>query len=342
MAKIKKEDTTPKSSQVCAECYWWKEHASCRKTEPTDSCKDFKDRKSTCGTCKFFRKKVKCENVSEWDTCNYWEIGELYAVCNTCLKEESCTESQKQKGTCDNWQPKAVKKETAEKHEKQKKDQAPTTSRIKDMIQQGMNPQEIADALGIKLACTEVVVDLKTSPDSILKSNLVTTLNLLQLAELNYKQYMTATNLSAVNETISTVQSLVKDLQAYQDPLKFYNQLDEIVIQEATKAYLQILTTGLHETRLRLFELIPIQRQSVAQRIFADFFDGVAANLKAQYTDLRRVLARTLGVESQVEYLNTENNEDRPRSERAGSKKLTRGDTDDKVGYEFDRDDDRQ
>lgn len=209
------------------------------------------------------------------------------------------------------------------------------SSRIRDMIQSGKNPQEIADALGVKLSSTEAVIDLKTTPDSILKSQLVTALNLLQLAELNYKEYMTHNNLSAVNETISTVQSLVKDLQAYQDPLKFYAQLDEIIIQAATKAYLQILTTELHAMRGTIFELIPIQKQSAAQKIFAGFFDGIAGSLKMQYTDIRRILARTLGVESQVEYLNADG--DAP----TGRQKITRGDASEGSEYQIGSNDDR-
>lgn len=321
----------PKAAHICANCFWWKEHKQCRNTDPSDTCKDFKDRNSTCSACKFFRKRKMCMEVTEWDTCDQWEIGKAYETCQNCLTKETCRDTAK--GTCDKWQPKLVKEETKAKREQEKEKKK--SGSIREMLTEGKNPQEIADALGIKLACSEVVVDLKTSPDAILKSNLVTALNLLQLAELNYKEYMTHSNLSVVNETISTVQSLVKDLQGYQDPLKFYHQLDEAIIQAATKGYLQILTTELHEMRNRLYELIPVQRHSVAQKMFADFFDGIAANLKMQYTDIRRVLARTLGVEAQVEYLNADS--DAP----TGRQKITRGNSDDKVGYETDRDDDR-
>ena len=325
--------------RVCSNCYWWKEHKQCQNTPADDTCSDFKSRNSTCSTCKFFRKRRKCMNVTEWDTCNYWEVGEKYEICENCKRfgKPKCLErSTDAKSTCERFKPKLLKASVEEKYSKGKeqakesKEVATSAVKgstvIKEMIKQGRTPQQIADKLGIKLLTKDAETPQSASPDAVLKNTLFMALNLLQLAELQYKENPYMKNLQEVNQTISTVQSLVKDLQSYQDPMKFYTQLDEALVQKATIAYLQCLTTEIYELRTKIFDMMPVQKHAIGQKIFSDFFNGVSTNLKVQYMELRRQLARLLGVEAQLDEINV--------TQQQQSRKLTRGEKDVQVGYD--------
>jgi hypothetical protein len=326
--------------RVCLNCYWWKEHKQCKNTPPDDTCSDFKSRNSTCGTCKDFRKRKMCMNVVEWDTCNQWAPGEKYEICENCKRFDTpkCLEkSTDLKASCDRFKPKLLKPTVEEKYEKKKKEEKETkmtattekgSTVIKEMIKQGRSPQQIADRLGIKLLTKDAETPQQASPDAVLKNTLFMALNLLQLAELQYKENPYMKNLQEVNQTISTVQSLVKDLQSYQDPMKFYTQIDEIIVQKATIAYLQALTTEIYELRLKIFDMLPVQKHNIGQKIFGDFFNGVSSNMKAQYMELRRQLARLLGVEAQIEEINEAQQQQQP------PRKLTRGEKDVQVGYD--------
>lgn len=339
---VSKKDVTDvsksnKDRRICLNCFWWKEHKQCKKTAPEDTCEDFKSRNSTCATCKHFRKRKMCMNVVEWDTCNQWAPGDKFEICENCRRFDTpkCREkSTDLKATCDRFKPKLLKPAVEEKYEKEKKEEkeiqkTATTEKgsvvIKEMIKQGRTPQEIANKLGIKLLTKDAETPQQASPDAVLKNTLFMALNLLQLAELQYKENPYMKNLQEVNQTIATVQGLVKDLQSYQDPMKFYTQLDEIIVQKATVAYLQALTTEIYELRIKIFDMLPVQKHNIGQKIFGDFFNGVSTNMRAQYMELRRQLARLLGVEAQIE----ENNE-----EPQGPRKLTRGEKDAKIEYD--------
>jgi len=322
--------------QKCKYCYWWKEHKQCMKTLATDTCEDYKHYDETCGNCKHYRKHKKCLDVAEWDTCDRFESKSPDESCKNCRlfgKKRCPKRSRDPHGTCESFTPARVKtddeiideilladepdtkkpvpRKTRDDDDEEETALAPMDrsqlanhSTIKKMIHSGMRPDEMAKALGVQLNSTENIENLNRSPDAILKQGLHTALGLLQLAELNYKKSDgKATQLQALNMTLGTVRDLVKDLQTFQDPVKFYYQLEENLIQEAAKRYLQVLTTEIDELRRKTNELVPEHKRSVVNKVFIDFFNGVSTSLRGQYLDLRKELAILLGVQNRIEEL---------------------------------------
>lgn len=158
---------------------------------------------------------------------------------------------------------------------------------VQECIDEGeTNPEIIAVILGVSSSDVEAVLNRKSelSPKQILIEEIEAMNALIRIAQLEYQNFSTNNNASAIRTLLNARRDLLRELAEYEDPTANVRTLDVQVLAPFTRSAVLSISRFIAQTLREADSLVAPERKGALRELFDRNFRVLGDEFKGHYT----------------------------------------------------------